>query len=140
MRLIIALAGMCSWGNTVTAQTVSTEPIDIAYQKCVGNDTSCVTISDCAFAAYDKWNKEMEHAYKRLLGTLKKAKDKAAVKKAQAAWIAYRDATFQAYDNMFNIPGSKWCRARHDDRIDLVRARLLQLNNYNETFKKKPTK
>ena len=120
-----------------TAQTHKQEAIDDAYEKCLAADTSCANIGDCAFIAYGKWEKEMNDTYKKLLKALKKEKDKAALKQSQAAWVAYRDATFKSYDMMFNRPGGKWCRLRHDDRIDMVRARAIQLRNYMESLKKK---
>ena len=79
----------------------------------------------------------MNEAYKKLLKELKKEKDKTALKQAQTTWLAYRDATFRSYDMMFDIPGGNWCRLRHDDRIDIVRTRALQLQNYYEVLKTK---
>ena len=111
--------------------------IDIDYEKCVAKDTACPNVSDCAYRAYDKWHHEMEDAYKALLHELKKEEEKEALKQSQDAWIAYRDYTFKSYDMMFDLPGDKWCRLRHDDRIGIVRARALQLKNYFEVLKKK---
>jgi len=111
--------------------------IDVEYRNCVAKDTACPNISDCAFRAYDRWNKEMEDTYKDLLHELKKEDEKEALKQSQDAWLAYRDYTFKSYDLMFDLPGNKWCRLRHDDRILIVRSRALQLKNYFEVLKKK---
>jgi uncharacterized protein YecT (DUF1311 family) len=110
--------------------------IDIEYDNCLSKDTSTANICDCAFVAFDKWNKELDAAYKKLLRNLKKEKDKDALKQAQAAWVVFKDAEFKAYDFMFNIPGPNWCSLRQDGRIDIVRARTLQLRSYAESFKK----
>ena len=120
-----------------SAQDKKENDIDKEYLACVANDTACPNVSDCAFRAYDRWNKEMEDAYKKLLHELKKEDEKEALKQAQDAWLNYRDYTFKSYDMMFDIPGNKWCRLRHDDRIDIVRTRALQLQNYFEVLKKK---
>ena len=119
-----------------SAQTERKYPIDVAYNKCLSNDTTCGNISTCAFISYSKWDKEMEQAYIKLLKILKKEKDKAALTQSQTAWKAYRDATFKSYDNMFDLNGNKWCRLRHDYQIAIVRARALQLKNYFEVLKK----
>ena len=123
--------------NLCSAQTRKEEDIDIDYKKCILNDSTCVTVSDCAFTAFGRWEKEMNKVYDKLLHELKKQDDKKALKAAQSAWLAYRQATFASYDMMFNIPGDKWCRLRHEDRIDIVRTRTLQLRAYYEILKKK---
>jgi len=126
-------------GSESRAQTVRTERkedrIDIEYNECLNKDSSSANICNCAFVAYDKWNKEMDNAYKKILKNLKKEKDKNALKQAQAAWVVFKDAEFKAYDFMFNIPGPNWCSLRQDGRIDVVRARTLQLRSYAESFK-----
>ncbi len=120
----------------VSAQTVKEDAIDIAYRDCLLKDTSSGNIDACAFIAYGKWDKELDKAYGKLMKELKKTKDKAALKQSQAAWKAYRDAEFTSYNNMFNCPGNKWCMRRQDGRIDIVRARVLQLRSYAEAMKK----
>ena len=96
-------------------------------------------MSDCAFRAYAAWDKQMHDEYERLLRELKKEDEKAALKQSQAAWLAYRDATFTSYDFMFDIPGDTWCRLRHEDRIGLVRQHAIQLRSYYELLRKKTT-
>ena len=125
--------------SDISAQTETKKEdhIDTEYKACLTKDTTCANISICAFTAYGKWDKEMDKAYNKLLKSLKKEKDKTALKQSQAAWKAYRDATFRSYDNMFDRTGDKWCQLRHDDRIAIVRARTLQLRNYSDAFKKK---
>jgi len=119
-----------------SAQEEKKDEIDITYQACLAKDSSTANISACAFVAYGKWNKEMDNTYKKLLKSLKKEKDRAALKQSQAAWVMYRDAEFKSYDNMFNLPGSKYCLIRQDGRINIVRARTQQLREYAEDLKK----
>ena len=129
--LLIFLIGIAT---TTNAQTIKQDDIDKEYNKCIAADTSCAVVSDCAFRSYAKWEQQMKDEYDRLLHELKREEDKTALKDAQKAWLAYRDATFVSYDMMFNIPGDKWCRQRHEDRIDLVRSRALQLRDYYEAL------
>jgi uncharacterized protein YecT (DUF1311 family) len=119
------------------AQVKNTNPIDVDYQHCLAKDTSTVNICNCAFVAYGKWNKEMDNSYKKLLKTLKKENEKAVLKQSQTAWLAYRDAEFKSHDYIFNIPGNKWCSLRQDGRIDIVKARVMQLQDYLTALKAK---
>ena len=119
------------------AQTVEEDPIDATFKTCLLKDTSTVCIRICAYTAYDNWNNEMSKVYKKLLKTLKKEKDKSALKQSQAAWTNYRDAEFKSYDNMFNISGNFWCRTRAMGRIDVVRSRAMQLRTYLADIKRR---
>jgi len=118
------------------SQTTKEDAIDVAYRDCLLKDTSSGNIDACAFIAYGKWNKELDRAYDKLMKSLKKAKDKAALKQSQAAWKAYRDAEFTSFNNMFNYPGNKFCLMRQNGRIDIVKARVLQLRSYAVGMKK----
>lgn len=111
--------------------------IDIEYNNCINKDTAYANICNCAFVAYDKWNKELDNAYKKLMKSLKKDADKSALKTAQSAWLSFKNAEFKAYDNIFNLPGGKWCSLRQDGRIDVIRDRALQLRSYAEALKSK---
>jgi len=123
-----------------SAQTIKEDHIDEEYHKCLLKDTGYVTICDCAFVAYEKWEKEMNNTYDKLLKTLKKEKEKTALKQSQNAWATYKEAEFTTYNYIFNIPGNKWCSIRQDGRIDIVRSRTLQLRNYLESLKKDESK
>ena len=122
------------------AKAQTDNPIDINYQEGLAKDTSTCNIYTCAFEAYAKWDKAMDKEYNRLLKTLKTDKDKAALKQAQNTWTAYRDNEFKVYDNIFNHPGNNWVLLRANGRIDVVRARALQLKSFNEAFDKKKNK
>jgi uncharacterized protein YecT (DUF1311 family) len=117
------------------AQTTRQDKIDENYFNCLQKDTSYVNICNCAFEAFGKWDKEMDRTYNKLLRTLKKDKDKAAIKHSQKAWLAFKDAEFNTYNNIYNLPGNNWSLLRQNGRIDLLRARTLQLREYLEALK-----
>jgi uncharacterized protein YecT (DUF1311 family) len=112
-------------------------PIDREYQECLAKDTSAGNLYNCSFEAYAAWDRMMDKEFKKLIRNLRSDKDKSAMKQAQTAWMAYRDAEFKSYDNMFNRPGSYWIRMRAQGRIEVVRARALQLAAYNTDIEKK---
>lgn len=120
------------------AQTERQETNDLEYRGCLAKDSSAANINLCAFTAYAKWDKEMNKAYKKLLNTLSKPEDKAAVKQSQSAWIAYKNAEFKSYDCMFNHPGNQWCLLRQNSRIGMVRARTVLLYNHLDVMKQNP--
>ena len=129
--LVVLLVG--TFCNSL-AQTRKEDRIDEEYQKCIAKDTSYVNLSNCAFVAFAQWDKEMEKTYKKLLKATKKGKDMNALIQAQKAWVAYKNAEFNSYNNMYNLPGNKWSMLRLDSRIELVRARTLQLRGYLESL------
>ncbi len=106
------------------------EPIDQFYEDCLRKDTSAANIRNCAYEAYGKWDKELDKYYSRLVKELKNPKDKNAFIQSQKAWLAYRDAEFNSYDNIFNKPGENWTFVRANDRVNIVKARTLQLREY----------
>ena len=113
------------------------EPLDVSYEDCLLKDTSNTNICNCAYETYGKWDKELEKAYNKLLKELKLPKDQNAFIESQKSWKAYRDAEFQSYDNMFNKTGSKWTFERANDRINIVKARTLQLREYYQILTSK---
>ncbi len=122
----------------VNAQDLPVQhPIDKTFTECQARDTSAGNLYNCAFEAYASWDRLMDKEYKKLIKNLKADKDKSAMKAAQISWVAYRDNEFRAYDNMFNKPGQYWTRLRALGRIDIVRTRALQLQQYNENLSKR---
>jgi uncharacterized protein YecT (DUF1311 family) len=117
------------------AQTAKEDKIDEEFHGCLVKDTTQANISVCAFVAYDKWNKEMQISYKKLLKAVKKDKDRTAIRQSQTAWTAYKNAEFKSYDNMFNHQGRKWILLRKEGQIAIVRTRALQLRSYLDAIK-----
>ncbi len=118
------------------AQTIKQEDIDIDYNKCVSKDTACPNVSDCAFKTYAAWEKQMSESYDRIMKELKE-EHKVILRESQTAWLAYKDATFHVYDEIYNRPGDFWCRMRHEGRIDVLRKRTQQLRKYFEDLRHK---
>ena len=132
---ICFLIFMLASSGSCLAQTNREDHIDEEYRQCLLRDTAYVNISDCSFKAFEQWHKEMSKAYDKLLDKLKKEKDRTAMKQAQSAWLAYKDAEFNSYDYMFNLPGNKMSLMRAEARIEVVRERTLQLRAYIEALK-----
>jgi uncharacterized protein YecT (DUF1311 family) len=130
--IVLLLLFLAFSGN---AQTRKEDQIDEEYHKCLMNDTSYAVLADCSFKAFEQWDKELNKAYGKLLEKIKKEKDREAMKESQAAWIAYKDAEFKAYNFVFNLPGNEMSIMREEGRIEVVRERTLQLRAYIEALK-----
>ncbi len=113
------------------------DPIDKSYEECLQKDTSAINLSNCAYEAYSQWDRELNKSYNKLVKELVIPKDKAAFLQSQKAWLAYRDAEFHLYDNMLNKPGEKWTFERANDRVNLVKHRVLQLRGYYQILSSK---
>ncbi|MDR3679202.1 MAG: DUF1311 domain-containing protein [Flavipsychrobacter sp.] len=109
--------------------------IETEYKACLGNDTSVVTICNCSFKAYAKWNDQMEYYYKKLLREIPIDTAKQIAKKAQGAWLTWRDTEFGTYNCIFDKEGSMWNRVRAEERLNMMRERAQQLRAYYEVLK-----
>ena len=86
-------------------------------------------------AAYQEleqaWDKELNLVYSRLRGTLIPSQ-KEALKKAQIAWLKYRDLEFALLSELYtqNSHGSSFRVEIASRRGDVIRARVLALLGY----------
>lgn len=131
--LLLGLIVVCSFKHAAYAQS-TIDPIDKAYESCKQEHNTTAGMANCAFDAYKSWNNELNKYYNRVLKLLRKQGDISSFKNAQKAWVAFRDAEFTAYNNMFNKQGDRWTVIRAENRIALVRARALQLHSYYDSL------
>jgi len=110
------------------------EDIDLEYRLCKLKDSSVSNICDCAFIAYDKWNKQLDAAEKRL-DKLLKEENRLQLKKSDTSWMAYKDQEFTLFDYIYSKQGNYWCTLRQDSRIDVIKTRTIQLRNYFEAIR-----
>jgi len=136
-RLVAVFVGSLLCSVAAHGQTEKEDDIDLEYRYCKLKDSSSANISDCAFIAYDRWDKQLDAAYKHLDRLLKDGAERDKLKADEKAWETYKDAEFLLFDFMFDKPGSYWCELRHDSRINILRERTLLLRNYYEARKLK---
>ena len=102
-------------------------PIDAYVGSCINRDPSTAGMVSCTNQAYLLWDKELNSSYNNLLSSLT-PKQKQALRSAQRQWIAFRDAEFAAIDAIYqNKEGTMYIPMRAADRMELVKARALQL-------------
>jgi uncharacterized protein YecT (DUF1311 family) len=107
-------------------------PIDKTLEVCLQENLSTAGMVECIGQGYEMWDRELNRAYKALDRQLD-AKGKASLKKAQLAWLKYRDAEFGLLDSIYSkLQGTAYIPARAYSRLNIVRARALELNHHLE--------
>jgi uncharacterized protein YecT (DUF1311 family) len=112
------------------AQEPGQHPIDRSLEACLEKDPSTAGMAECIGKAYVSWDKELNRAYNELSRKLK-PEARPALKAAQVEWIKYRDAEFKLIDSVyFGLEGTMYIPMRADNRVKIVKARALELNDY----------
>jgi len=137
MKYLLAFILFYSVTNSKAQTQIVEDPIDKAYESCKTEHNTPAGMANCAFDAYKRWDSDLNKYYNKVIKSLKKQGDISSFKKSQEAWVAFRDAEFGAYNNMFNKPGDRWAVIRAESRIAIVRARVLQLREYYDSLQKK---
>lgn len=137
MKYLLAFILFCSAASSNAQTQIVEDPIDKAYESCKIEHNTPAGFANCAFDAYKRWDSDLNKYYNKVVKSLKKQGDISSFKKSQATWVAFRDAEFAAYNNMFNKTGDRWAVIRAESRIAIVRARVMQLRNYYDSLQKK---
>lgn len=107
-------------------------PIDKTLEICLQENFTTAGMVECIGQAYEMWDRELNRAYNALNSQLD-AEGKASLKKAQLAWLKYRDAEFKLLDSIYSkLQGTAYIPARASSRLNIVRARALELNQHLE--------
>lgn len=110
--------------------------IDQNLQACLDSSENYSTAGQiqCAARAIEAWNREMNRYYKLLMGLLS-PDEKTKLKKAQVAWLGFRDheMTFQG-TTYNNLEGSMWRVAAVYRQLEIVKQRATDLAEYYNVF------
>ena len=101
-------------------------PIAMANEACQRENDTTLGMGDCLVEAMQRWDRQLNINYQRLLGLLD-ADKQSPVKAAQRAWLAWRDAQFEAISTVHQREGSVWGLVSTGRRIDLVREQAIRL-------------
>ena len=124
LLLLITLAIPCF------AQSEKEHRIDQALEDCIEKDSSTAGMAQCTYKAEEMWDSELNKIYQQLSASLDE-KEKEALKKAQKNWIQYRDSEFDLIGTLYSkMEGSMYIPMRAADRMEIVKARALELQNY----------
>jgi uncharacterized protein YecT (DUF1311 family) len=107
--------------------TIEEHPIDLALQECASEFYSTIGMVECSTLALDAWDAELNRAYKALGGS-----KNTTLKKAQLAWIKYRDAQKAAFiEEYADSEGTIWRIFIASDILDLTKAQANILKEMN---------
>jgi len=106
------------------------DPIDRRFDACVKQDPTTAGMVRCAEEALRAWDEEMNRAYRELQGRLDPG-GREALRTAQRAWLAWRDAEFRFIGRLYGSrAGTMYLPMEVGRRVDLVRQRTLELRAY----------
>ncbi|HVF92167.1 MAG TPA: lysozyme inhibitor LprI family protein [Blastocatellia bacterium] len=130
--LAVALLSVLLAWRGAYAQEPGQHPIDRSLEACMEKDPSTAGMVECIGKAYESWDKELNRAYNELSRKLK-PQARPALKAAQVEWIRYRDSEFKLIDTVYSgLEGTMYIPMRADNRMKIVKARALELNDYLE--------
>ena len=116
----------------VQACRAADHPIDQYQTKCIAADSTTAGMTNCTNGASARWDKELNSVYAKLLSSLSPV-EQDALRAAQRQWILYRDAEFKVIDEMYKTrDGTMYIPMRAADRLEIIKARALQLQAYQE--------
>jgi len=88
----------------------------------------------CLEEAYTSWEAELKRYYNLLMEVLDEESQE-RLKQSQADWETFRDKEFEFIPLYFTDPGSYQGPAIAEHKMNIVRARALQLESYYQTIK-----
>ena len=106
------------------------DPIDNQLKECVGKNSTTTGMADCARAALEAWDKELNGVYGDLMRNLD-ANAKAALEKSQREWIKFRDGEFEFINKYYDgFVGTMYVPMRTGDKAHVIKERTIKLRSY----------
>lgn len=105
-------------------------PLDLWLDGCMQKNPSTQGMNECLAMAYEKWDQELNRAYRELLSRLDEP-SRGILRESQRAWISFRDSEFLLLDKIYrSMEGTLYGTMRLADRVDLIKRRTLELQSY----------
>lgn len=138
--LAIALAAFVPWVSAAQpfCDTESIHPIDARFEHDMQQSGGVsANMRDAQSKAYASWDGELNREYRELMALLS-AEEKAALRAAQRAWLAFRDAEISFFwSESISGGGTLQPIIISDQAMALLKARVCQLARY-KTFTETP--
>ena len=113
-------------GSKIKLVVSESSIIDLVTEECFSKVSSTLGLVGCSKQEYDVWDNELNRIYSQLGGSKNKT-----LRKAQKAWLEYRDAQFTWIDSSFgNKQGSKWGYITIRRKTDIVKNQVLLLSSF----------
>ncbi|MBS9525672.1 DUF1311 domain-containing protein [Litoribacter alkaliphilus] len=127
LTLILATFSVITYG-----QVDRTNQIDKELQDCLDSSENFTTIgmTDCVRAATEKWDAELNKAYRELLDLLT-TEQKEKLRIAQSEWMEYRDKEIEFSNQLYyDMQGTMWRQIAARTKLNLSRNRTIELESY----------
>jgi uncharacterized protein YecT (DUF1311 family) len=138
MKHILLLLSLSFLSHPLLAQNSEGQekhPLDVALDKCIEKDSSTIGMSECMAVAYDSWDQELNRYY-QLLREEMSSEQKEALKKAQLAWIDYRDRELENMATIYgSMDGTMYRLMYMGDKVELVKRRVMELKSYYDLLR-----
>lgn len=89
-------------GSGAPTRPIPTDPVTAryspGYEACMRRATSTLDIVDCAGRETERWDARLNRAYQARIAALND-RQRAALKRAEKTWLAFRDADCAAYED-----------------------------------------
>ncbi|GBC85674.1 hypothetical protein HRbin11_02124 [bacterium HR11] len=106
--------------------------IDRQLEECIARDPTTDGMVQCTVEATQAWEQELQRTYEALMRVLDPP-GRQDLQRAQTAWVAFRNAESVWLDRLYAIPsGTMYLVMAADDRMELVKGRVLRLQSYLE--------
>jgi len=129
--IVLRLALLVACLGAVSRADDDKHPIDLWLKKALDRAASTADTRHALQTAEAKWDQEMNRAYKTLMRRLDRTQ-RAMLLRSQKAWLAFRDAEIQTSDAIVGSKqGTMWLPVIDEKHVDLVKARALQLADYD---------
>jgi len=113
-----------------TAGVTTRHPVDAWLAACMEKDSSTQGMNRCLGQAYEKWDAELNRAYRELNARLAEGL-RPSLREAQRAWVAFRDGELAWLAAFYGgLDGSMYRSMLAADRVELVRKRVLELTSF----------
>lgn len=114
----------------VPAGAPARHPVDAWLAACMEKDPSTLGMSRCLGQAYEKWDAELNRAYRELSARLAEGL-RPSLREAQRAWVDFRDGELAWLAAFYGgLDGSMYRSMLAADRVELVRKRVLELTSF----------
>ncbi|RPI14052.1 MAG: DUF1311 domain-containing protein [Ignavibacteriae bacterium] len=107
-------------------------PIDKELSECMDKNPSTQGNIQCIDKAYEKWDKQLNDYYQKLLDKLDDKADE-KLKEAQRKWIEFRDLEFTNIESIYSYKdGTMYLPMLALDKMEIVKKRAIELKSYYE--------
>lgn len=110
------------------AHANSKHALDLQMESCIEKDSTTVGMMQCTRKFRLRWDEELNRYYKLLGGN-----QNASLRRAQVAWIKYRDLEFKRIEALYQKLGKQggtiWGLMAGGDKLELIKSRALNLKH-----------